>query len=123
VKTAPERKGGRIFWREIGKARRGMSYAPLLDDPEFLAELDKLDVVAAPHRDPRFVEYVRPTLDEWARGEEWDLPDYTPAPERPVRRGRLVAAVAMLGGTLAGALLATAVFHEQVIRILDALRQ
>src|SRR4051812_37417239 len=97
----------------------------LLDDPEFLAELDKLDVAApVPERDARFVDYVRPTMDEWTRDEQIDRVSSS-ASEAHTAPGasRRVAVMMMLGGTLVGALLAGVVFHDQVIRIIDTLKR
>jgi hypothetical protein len=95
---------------------------PLLDDPEFLAELDRLDAASSgSQRDARFAGYRRPTLDEWAREQHRDLPEGPPAsePHPTPAADRIVAAMTMVGGTLAGALLAAFVFHDEVSRILD----
>jgi hypothetical protein len=95
-------------------------YAALLDDPDFLAELDKLEPRRTADRDR--VDYYHPTLEEWAREQGIILapPDET-VDDRPpsTRVGRGLIAMVTFVGTLTGAAMAAFVFHDQVVQILS----
>ena len=93
---------------------------PLLDDPGFLEELEKIDI-SPPTRRESFLIGPHPTMDQWLEEERPAEPTEMEEAIESVRgwaSGWLVAAVAVLG-TLAGAGLATVVFHERVLRMLS----
>ncbi len=93
-------------------------YAALLDDPDFVAELDKLEPRSVAIRNQ--VEYHHPTLEEWAREQGIVLspPDDTLDEPRSSRVGRWLVALVACAGTLTGAAMAAIVFRDEVLQIL-----
>ena len=93
-----------------------MPTAPL-DDPEFLAELEKLDVVHVP-QPARDVPH--PTLEEWAQNQGIILPE--PADEAARRPPQpLLIALKFVGLAFVGAGAAVLVFRDRVALILSTL--
>lgn len=98
--------------------------ASLLDDPVFLAELDKLD--EGLDLDTKYEEHFehRPTLDEWAAeaGIVLSPPDHTRARRAPRATWRMtwqvMNAVAFLALVFVGAGAAAVLFHDRVLRLL-----